>query len=247
MCRNEEKIIPYFIQHYAGMVDEIILIDNQSTDNTAQIAKDMCKSLNQKLIYKELPSEGFSDLMKLQLFRSIQKNILKTDSDWYILVDSDEFIYHKSGKIKDSIEVSHLKGFMFIKPTGYQMSESSFPAYSGKKITDTCKMGCKDKGFDKPVIVHKDLDWAPRLGCHLAEGYYKGEERKPDDDSGLLLLHYKFLGFEHRLERVRHCLNRLDAQGKTLLANGIGGHLSASEEILKEEFDGIFAKREQII
>lgn len=248
MCRNEEKIIPYFIKHYAGMVDEIVLIDNDSTDKTAEIAMEMCHELNQKLIYRKLMTDGFNDGFKLQIFKSIHKNGLETNSDWYILIDTDEFIYDKTGDLRKTLQSSYDRGFLFVKPTGYQMSEESFPVYDGRKITDRCKMGCRDKGFDKPVIVHKDLTtWVPLAGCHIAHGLIAGRPVEPDTKHELLMLHYKFLGFEHRLERVRHVLNRLDDAGKMLLQNGIGGHLSASDQILREEYDGIFSRREQII
>jgi hypothetical protein len=108
-------------------------------------------------------------------------------------------------------------------------------------------MGCRDKGFDKPVIIHKSLNWQPLAGCHIAYGYSGNNLVEPATNHEVLMLHYKFMGFDHRLERVRHVRDRLDEQGKFLIKNGIAGHLIHSDEKLKDEYDGIFSRREQII
>jgi hypothetical protein len=39
----------------------------------------------------------------------------------------------------------------------------------------------------------------------------------------------------------------LDSQGKQLLNSGIGTHTIVADEVLKQEYDGILSRREQIL
>ena len=247
MARNEEKIVPYFIHHYSDIVDEIIFVDNESTDNTEKIVKDLCSKFGIKLVYYKLQTGGFNESLKLQVYTSVQKNIFNTNSDWYILVDCDEFIYDKSNRLKDKLKDYYDSGYSFLKPNGYQMSELEFPEYKGIKITETCKMGCRDDVFDKPVIVHKDLKWIPSLGCHIANGFIDNHPVLPKVDEDILLLHYKLLGKQYRLDRIKQFANNLDDLGKQMLDNGINVQLKSSEESLSQDFDEKYSKRIKVI
>lgn len=247
MARNEEKIVPYFIHHYSDIVDEIIFIDNESTDNTEKIVKDMCSKFGVNLIYYPLKTGGFNESLKLQVYTSVQKNVFNTNSDWYILVDCDELIYDKSNQLKNKLIKYYDDGFLFIKPKGYQMSELEFPEYKGSKITDTCVMGCEDSGFDKPVIVHKELTWIPSLGCHLADGLVDRKPVSPKTDQDILLLHYKLLGNQYRIDRIRHFANNLDEYGKQMLDNGINTQLKATDQVLLDDFNRNYNKRHKVI
>ena len=40
--RNEEYLLPYFCSHYQNLVDDAILINYHSTDNSVEIIKDIC-------------------------------------------------------------------------------------------------------------------------------------------------------------------------------------------------------------
>lgn len=247
MARNEEKFIPYFIHHYSDIADEIVLIDNESTDNTAKIAHEMCSKFKVPLVYKYLQTNGFNESIKLNVYKAIQKNELNTNSDWYILVDCDELIHYKDGSLKQKIEEYYDNGYLFIKPKGYQMSEESFPIYSNSKITETCKMGTRDEGFDKPVIVHKDLLWEPSLGCHLANGFINGIPVLPKITEDIFLLHYKLLSSQYRIDRIREFSSNLDQTGHKMLDAGINIQLKATDEVLNSDFERIYKQREKII
>jgi len=40
VCRNEKKILPFFLKHYEYFCDKIIIHNNESTDNTLKILND---------------------------------------------------------------------------------------------------------------------------------------------------------------------------------------------------------------
>jgi glycosyltransferase involved in cell wall biosynthesis len=38
VCKDEERIMPFFINHYEPWVDEILIVDGHSTDKSVEIA-----------------------------------------------------------------------------------------------------------------------------------------------------------------------------------------------------------------
>ena len=85
---NEEDILPFFIEYYSKFADDIIIYDNNSTDNTVQIAKQYSKV--SKIINVDT-NDRLDDNMYIEIRNSCWKD---SDYDYVILVDADEFIYH---------------------------------------------------------------------------------------------------------------------------------------------------------
>ena len=83
MCRNEEKDLPAFLQHLLPWVDEIVLIDDGSIDQTVAIAKGAGEKVN-LICSPRSEGEYFSDKLNLGL-----KHVT---SDWVIRMDIDERI-----------------------------------------------------------------------------------------------------------------------------------------------------------
>lgn len=85
-CRNESLYIKRCLQHLYEQGIETCLIDNESTDNTVEIAKTF---KNKGLFRIETqPYPGYFDLVaQLQLK---EKLVQKIDADWFIHYDADE-------------------------------------------------------------------------------------------------------------------------------------------------------------
>lgn len=94
VAKNESDLILGCIQHLKG-VDQLVLIDNGSADNTLEIMK----SVEGADVY-EYPSEERLDMGKLRDFA-----ISKLDTDFIWIVDADE--YYEDGaveKIKEALK-----------------------------------------------------------------------------------------------------------------------------------------------
>jgi glycosyltransferase involved in cell wall biosynthesis len=78
VCRNEEDTIGRCIQSLDGLTDDILVLDNGSTDNTKEII------LQTKARLVEAPWEGFG--------KTKRKANLLSKYDWVLSLDADEAI-----------------------------------------------------------------------------------------------------------------------------------------------------------
>lgn len=237
-CRNEEKIIPYFIHHYSTIADLIILLDHQSTDNTIKVAVETAKKLNVKIHVESIPNNGYDDILLKDIKEKSYKPLRNIGFDVAIVCDADEFWFHSDGtrEVIKTLFSQRLHNLV-IQPEGYQMVSSSFPEYSGVPLTSLVKDGSPDQGFDKPLCFHTSIDLHGMMGMHKAYHYINGYPVLPIRGSGMKLLHYKFLGLEHRIERIKNSANNLSPAGKELLAKGIGIQFECNETNLTNEFN----------
>ena len=81
LCRNEERDLPAFLEHLIPWVDEIILVDDGSTDRTIEMARSAGPKVN-FLATPRQPGEGYSSQRN--------KGIAASTSDWLLHMDIDE-------------------------------------------------------------------------------------------------------------------------------------------------------------
>lgn len=91
IVKNEEKYIEQCLRSVASLVDEMIIVDTGSTDNTIEIAK----QFNPKIF--EYPWE--SDFGKARNY-----SLAKATGDWILVLDADESLYME--------DIQKLKGIL---------------------------------------------------------------------------------------------------------------------------------------
>lgn len=98
---NSEKTIEKTFASVKGIADEIILVDNHSTDNTVAIAK----KYRAKVIYYKEKNRGIQ----------CQMGVNKAKNDWVLILDSDEELTPELNKeIKENVlknKENHYHGF----------------------------------------------------------------------------------------------------------------------------------------
>lgn len=239
IAHNEESLIPFFLSHYSQFCNKIVIYDNESTDKTVEIAKKV-KNSHVEIIPIET-SNQLNDSMYIDV-RS--KCWVGSDSDYVMLVDVDEFIYHRN--IKEYLYSSRKPIY---KPVGYNMISKTFPI-ENVLLTDQIKTGIRDNLYDKPVIFDPKLITRVnyQLGTHGGI-FYCSDNNVVDSiylkqDAELKLLHYKNLSFEYRYERHKYFSTRLSEFNTTSLA---GIHYTWEEERQRSEFYNILMSATTVI
>jgi len=126
-CRNEEKIISPILSKIPKFIDQIIVVDNRSTDKTAEIAKKKGAT-----VYKEK-----RQINGIGYGFAIQTGIKNSKSDFIVLMDGDKTYPMK--KINNIIELMEKKDIDFISckrfPLSNRKNMSIIRFIGGKMLT----------------------------------------------------------------------------------------------------------------
>ncbi len=231
ICWNEEKFLPFFLDHYGSFCEKIIVYDNESTDSTLDIL-----AQNPKIEVITYKTGGtFNDIAKNKISNTCWKRS-RGKADYVIVCDLDELLYAKTGDIKSILKQTNKTVF---RPVGYEMMSENFPLYN-KPLREQCKglfseYYCKKIIFDPHCIV--DINYYP--GCHEADprGFVK------TGTSEFLLLHYKRLGVDYVVNRYRAFEARLSQQN---IDNKMGLHYRMTEKEITDELTRMLAAAKEI-
>lgn len=179
LVKNEERFIWFSINSIIDYVDEVLLWDTGSTDDTIQIIKELKKTYPSKIKVNFLGSVDIREFTQIR-----QEMIHETNSDWIIIVDGDEVWW--DDKIKETTrlmrenktlqtivnEYRNLVGDIY----HFQDPKASYYKFDGKKGPYTIraislrnikglnanKPHGKQGYFDKNGVLVQDLNSANR-------------------------------------------------------------------------------------
>lgn len=210
---NEERMIPYFMRHYTQFA-HVILLENNSTDRTVEIAK----SMGAEVWVYDMPDE-----LNDQIFIDIKNQCWKkSDADWIMIVDADEFIYHPN--IVKILETTNSTVFL---PHMFNMFSEYFPTTTGQiyeEVTGGVDGGSKMNIFKRSEIT--DINYT--VGCHSANP--QGNV-KLNVNSEIITLHMRNLSFEYVIERNARMSRRMSALNRQMKW---GWHVDISPEEIKK-------------
>ena len=217
-CWNEEKMLPYFFSHYNSIVDEYVIFDNYSTDDSCNII-----ASNPKATIELFNSNNeYNEPILIDLKRNCWKK--DTSPDWVIVCDIDELIYAKDLRAK--LEELKKQEFTIVKSTGYEMVSRHFNFGPGQ-IYDYLQEGAPSIDYSKTILFNpkaiRDTLWNP--GCHT--GRFTGNIQLYRDPS-IALLHYKFIDEQYLKDRFKAVGERM---AKVCLDNGWGMYRWPKEKI----------------
>lgn len=196
LCYNESKMIEHTLNYYSRFCNRITIIDNQSTDNSVDIARNKFPCV----IIEELDTGGeYREDMQIDIRNNRWK---ESDADFVIMADMDEFIVEVD--LIGKLEAMKSQNVAIPKVVGYNMYSEKFPDDYNILITDQVTTKFKDRNFNKNIVFSprlvKEMNFGP--GSHFCNPEYK-ENLNPQTNHTfkLNLLHFKYLGREYLFEK----------------------------------------------
>jgi glycosyltransferase involved in cell wall biosynthesis len=151
-CYNEEAEIIPLIQNLQD-VDEIVVIDHESTDNTAKIARELgAKVFTKPLVTETVTKEdvatfkkdyGYTPLFKVgekmwDGAKDFTQNVKYCTNDWVLWIDADERIQWNPKKVKDLMKNCDIVGCKFVNSHNEDKTEKS--SFVQKKLFKKSKV-----------------------------------------------------------------------------------------------------------
>lgn len=226
LCWNEEKILPFTLDHYTKYCNVVYLLDNMSDDSSLEIAS---RYSNVQVLRWKQPDNKLNDLIQARLKSTIYTNSIGK-ADWVVVVDADELVYNLES-LKDIPKGS------IPRIQGAQMMCEEFPKYTGESILNLVKTGYYDKDFCKQAV------FPPESGIQFGPGAHSASIL-PNVDSNLKLLHYKYLGRDYIKWKNKRSADRLSDTNKNY---GFGTHYLQSDAQTDYHFDVMSASLLNII
>lgn len=185
---NERRILPYWLRHYEQFASRIFVWDGSSIDGTCELLEShpLVTTFNQEC-------KGLDDIYFTECFMRYKE--LSQGVDWCMAVAADEFIFYPN--IVDRLAALTANGADKVQLTGYTMYADHFPI-TERQIYDEIKFGYPDIWSNKTVLFNPtvEMHWTPGLHRELSV-------ELPTRNTGIRLLHYRYLGADYYLERTR--------------------------------------------
>lgn len=193
ICWNDEYMLKYFFKYYDKFVDRFVFWDDGSTDQTLSMISKNPKAEIRR--FDQMIAES-KVLSALNIFNNVWKES-RGIADWVITGSLDEFLY--TPNLESYLTTCRKRGITAIPALGFQMISDTLPTMD-ENLLDIVKRGCPWRQMNKLSIYNPDkiAEINYSVGLHIAAP--TGEVRYPSKDE-LLLLHYRYLSFEHTLQR----------------------------------------------
>jgi len=145
LVKNEADIIGHNIEfHLNSGVDFVIAMDNGSTDGTVEILEKFRDMGALKIIH-----EGSQDYSQAKwMTRLLQEACERSNVDWLILGDADEFWCPLRGDIKDSIELER-RSVLFC-PSRTMMPHHKDPSAASTEEPESFAQVLRYEDLDRP-------------------------------------------------------------------------------------------------
>jgi Glycosyl transferase family 2 len=183
-------MLGFLFRHYDPLVQRFVVYDDGSTDDSLEILRSNPKvEVRPTPPYSDPDSRILSGTSILECCWKESRGV----ADWVIVTDIDEHLYHHRD-LEGYLKTCKERGVTIIPALGYQMLAEEFPK-EGIWLCRSVTMGAPWHKMNKLNIFAPDeiesTNYQP--GRHRAA--LVGNVVAPARDE-LLLLHYKFLGFD---------------------------------------------------
>lgn len=228
LCWNERDILPFFFRHYDHWVDRYVVHDDGSTDGSLEVLRAHPRVEIRR--FQRVHPDSFV-LSHREFHNEVWKES-RGAADWVVITALDEHLQASGHSNHIYLADCARHGVTAVPAIGFQMICEEFPAPS-EWLVASRTLGAPWKKMNKLSIFRPDaiVDTGFSTGRHSARP--TGDVRLPERDE-MMLLHYKYLGFERTLQRHREAEPRL---GPTDRANRWGHRYLWSADQLRADWD----------
>lgn len=235
-CWNDAPMLGFFFRHYDRIVQRYVVYDDGSTDQSLEALRS-----NPKVEVRPMPEYSDPD-SRVVSGHAVLDACWKESrgvADWVIVTDIDEHLNHPD--IERYLAECRKQSVTVVPALGYQMMSDEFPR-DDLLLCQALTIGVPSSEMSKLSIFSPDDVEATNfaLGRHSAAP--EGNIVAPARDE-LLLLHYRFLGFERTQQRHEQYRAR---QRKRDIARGWGVQYSWSREELVQVWNKLAARQVDI-
>jgi len=225
-------MLGFFFRHYDRFVQRYIVYDDGSTDGSLEILQ-----AHPRVEVRPMPEYSIPDsriASNMAILESCWRES-RSLADWVIVTDIDEHLHHPN--IGNYLSACKTQGVTVIPALGFQMMSEEFPPPDAL-LCRTVTMGAPWFGMSKLNIFSPDEIDAPNFEFGRHRAAPTGNVVVPARDE-MLLLHYKYLGFERTQRRHEQYRTR---QRERDLAMKWGHKYSWSREELRADWDKFSAR-----
>lgn len=232
LCWNEVDILPFFFRHYDDWVDRYVVHDDGSTDGSLEVLRAHPKVEIRS--FDRVHPDSF--VLSHQEFHNEVWKESRGAADWVVITALDEHLQANGSANRNYLAECARQGVTAIPAIGFQMISEDFPA-PFERLAASRTLGAPWKQMNKLSIFHPDAVLATRYAAGRHSAKPIGDVRWPARDE-MMLLHYKYMGFERTLQRHREEAVGLGATDRT---NRWGHRYHWSAEQLRADWDSFRA------
>lgn len=191
-CWNEERMLPFFFEHYDRFVDRYFIHDNDSDDGSLEIL-----AAHPRVTVLPLVLEG--DSMCQAAFEKVNELWKPSvgQADWVAVCNIDELFWHPD--LPWYLKICKNRGITHIPAIGWNMVSDRFPE-PGEHLPRTLRTGMRADAMDKPSFFNPNAITDSGFAMARHSSQPRGRVVVPDRPE-VQLLHYKHLGEEYTLAR----------------------------------------------
>jgi hypothetical protein len=179
-------MLPYFLRHYEKFCEKIFIRVVPSSDKTLEIAKIHPKVVLVEPTFVFSKDESKHDIRDMMEYRNNgwKKYSTIENCDWVIIVDCDEFVYHRD--ILQILQNYKDRNITFPKILGFQMYSEKAPIKNGQ-IYEEIKTGFPLNEYCKRAVFQPCISPNFTPGSHDCVPTGKIIE---SEETEIKLLHY---------------------------------------------------------
>ncbi|MDB5582231.1 MAG: hypothetical protein JWR80_7407 [Bradyrhizobium sp.] len=228
LCWNEADILGFFFRHYDPVVTRYIVYDDGSTDGSLDILR---RHPRVEIRQFERSDPNSFVLSQQHLQNSMWKES-RGYADWIIITALDEHLTVPRWRLDAYLAAAGRAGVTAIPALGFQMLSDALPPPDARLATSRT-IGAPWSAMSKLSIFDPEAIDATGFTVGRHEAQPIGRIHFPQRDE-LMLLHYKYIGFERTLKRHQ---DQNSGLGTTDISSGWAVQYRWDEAKLRAEWD----------